>query len=250
MTSLLVEYVWVLLSIVLLEGILTVDNSVVLAVLMKNLPENQRKKELFYGLTGALLFRCIALFMISCIIDLWQIQAIGAMYLLYISGRNVYKRTVQKEIRGAHIQKQRDFWWTLLKIEIIDLAFAMDSIFVAVTLTMNLPKTNLASIGELDVGQFALILVGSMMGIIMMRFTTFTVEKIIKSRPKLEISLFLVVGWVGIKLAIYALSHSRFHMIPHTFPESTGWHITFWTVFIGIVMGGWIFSNRKSTERM
>lgn len=56
----LLEYIWALLILILLEGILTIDNAIVFAFLMKKLPENQRKKELFYGLRGALLFRFIA----------------------------------------------------------------------------------------------------------------------------------------------------------------------------------------------
>ncbi|OLR24748.1 hypothetical protein BLD50_15870 [Bacillus cereus] len=241
---LLVEYIWALVMLIILEGILTIDNAIVFAFLIKKLPENQRKKELFYGLTGALIFRFIALCMISLLLDVWQVQALGAIYLMYIAGKNLFKKANQKAIRGKHIQKQEDFWRILLKVELLDLAFAIDSIFVAVALTMNLPKTNLCNIGELDIGQFSLVLVGGMTGLIIMRFATSAFEKIIKSRPKLNVTVSLVIGWVGIKLAVYALAHSPLSMVAHSFPESTTWKTLFWTIFIGIVIGGWIFSAR------
>lgn len=52
--SMLLEYGWVLLILVGLEGILAADNAVVMAVMVKHLPVEQRKKALFYGLLGHL----------------------------------------------------------------------------------------------------------------------------------------------------------------------------------------------------
>ncbi len=50
--SLLLEYGWVLLILIALEGILAADNALVLAIMVKHLPEEKRKKALFYGLAG------------------------------------------------------------------------------------------------------------------------------------------------------------------------------------------------------
>ncbi len=54
--SLLLEYGWVLLILIALEGILAADNALVLAIMVKHLPEEKRKKALFYGLAGAFVF--------------------------------------------------------------------------------------------------------------------------------------------------------------------------------------------------
>lgn len=61
----LLEYGWVLLVLIGLEGILAADNAVVMAVMVKHLPEKQQKRALFYGLLGAFVFRFTALFLIS-----------------------------------------------------------------------------------------------------------------------------------------------------------------------------------------
>ena len=89
-TSMLLEYGWVLLVLVGLEGILAADNAVVMAVMVKHLPADEQKKALFYGLLGAFVFRFATLFMISFLADVWQVQAIGALYLLFISIHNLY----------------------------------------------------------------------------------------------------------------------------------------------------------------
>lgn len=47
---LLLEYGWVLLVLIALEGILAADNAVVLAMIVRHLPENERKKLYFMGL--------------------------------------------------------------------------------------------------------------------------------------------------------------------------------------------------------
>ena len=91
-TSLILEYGWVLLVLVGLEGILAADNAVVMAVMVKHLPSEQQKKALFYGLLGAFVFRFASLFMISFLADVWQVQAIGALYLLYICVQGTSKR--------------------------------------------------------------------------------------------------------------------------------------------------------------
>ena len=82
--SLILPYLWVLLVLVFLEGLLAADNAIVMAVMVKHLPPKQRKST-FYGLLGAFIFRFIALFLISIIANFWWIQAAGAVYLIYMS---------------------------------------------------------------------------------------------------------------------------------------------------------------------
>ena len=63
--SILLEYGWVLLVLIALEGILAADNAVVMAVMVKHLPKDQQRKALFYGLLGAFVFRFFSLLIIS-----------------------------------------------------------------------------------------------------------------------------------------------------------------------------------------
>lgn len=84
MEAILLQYGWVLIVLVVLEGLLAADNAVVMAVMVKHLPQEQQKKALFYGLFGALIFRFSALFVITVLVNYWQIQAVGAKDIYYL----------------------------------------------------------------------------------------------------------------------------------------------------------------------
>ena len=71
--QLIIEYVWVLVILVGLEGLLAADNALVLAVMVRHLPEKERKRALFYGLAGAFVLRFGSLFIISFLVDVWQV---------------------------------------------------------------------------------------------------------------------------------------------------------------------------------
>lgn len=95
--GLFLEYGWVLLVLVALEGLLAADNALVLAIMVKHLPDEERKKALFYGLAGAFVFRFGSLFIISYLVDIWQVQAIGALYLLFIAGNHIFRKVLFKK---------------------------------------------------------------------------------------------------------------------------------------------------------
>ena len=68
-----------------------------MAVMVKHLPKAQQKKALFYGLFGAFVFRFAALFMITFLVNIWQVQALGAAYLLFISIKHIYDQRKKQE---------------------------------------------------------------------------------------------------------------------------------------------------------
>ncbi|MDU4960615.1 MAG: TerC family protein [Sporomusaceae bacterium] len=235
---------------IFLEGILAADNAAVLAVMVKHLPEKERKKALFYGLAGAFVFRIASLFAISLLIDWWQLQAIGAVYLIVLSLHHLFKRYRSKPGRDdAQLQQQGSgFWMTVLKVEIADIAFAADSILAAVALAVSLPPTNLPPIGGMDGGHFWVVFAGGFAGLVLMRFAAQWFVRILLHRPGLETAAYLLVGWVGIKLAVYTLSHPGVGWLAAGFSAATEWKLIFWVVFLTIVIGGW-FLSPVVTER-
>ncbi|MBC1917661.1 TerC family protein [Listeria booriae] len=248
-TAMILEYGWVLLVLIGLEGILAADNAVVMAVMVKHLPDEQQKKALFYGLIGAFVFRFAALFLISFLAEVWQVQALGAAYLLYICISHMWKHAKGKD--DDHKVKEgkvSSFWMTVLKVEIADIAFAIDSMLAAVALAITLPATGWGTIGGLDTGQFAVMFIGGLIGLICIRFAATQFVKLLKKYPSLETAAFLIVGWVGVKLVVYTLAHPELGIIPEHFPHSTVWKLTFWAVMIGIIIWGWLVSVRAAKK--
>ncbi|AOZ91948.1 TerC family protein [Paenibacillus crassostreae] len=255
--GLILEYGWVLLVLVGLEGLLAADNALVLAIMVKHLPDKQRKKALFYGLAGAFVFRAGSLFIISFLVDIWQVQAIGALYLLFICVNNIVRKLFSKKAKEKEASKatsevkeatKANFWMTVLKVEVADIAFAVDSILAAVALAVALPPSGIPHIGGLDGGQFLVVFAGGFMGLIIMRFAASYFVKLLHSRPGLEIAAFVIVGWVGVKLAIITLAHPSLGVLPETFAHSTAWKATFYIVLVLIAVVGWFASSKVDVE--
>ncbi|EXX88059.1 TerC family protein, partial [Paenibacillus darwinianus] len=105
----------------------------------------------------------------------------------------------------------------------------------------------LPQIGGLDGGHFLVILAGGIIGLVIMRFAASYFSNLLVRRPGLETAAFMIVGWVGVKLAIYTLSHPEVGVLSKSFPKSVGWKIIFWGVMILIAAGGWFLSKEKNT---
>ncbi len=252
MESILLQYGWVLIVLVVLEGLLAADNAVVMAVMVKHLPWEQQKKALFYGLFGALIFRFSALFVITVLVNYWQIQAMGAAYLLFISAKNIYdlryKGDSNEESNDEAVKKGASFWMTVLKVEVADIAFAIDSMLAAVAIAVTLPQLGNFAIGGINGGQFIVMLLGGFIGVIMMRFAAQWFVKILNDYPSLETAAFLIVGWVGVKLVVLTLSHEKVGILPVEFPHSTVWELTFWIVLVAIALVGYLVGVRHKHQ--
>ncbi|WP_018750236.1 TerC family protein [Paenibacillus sanguinis] len=255
--SIFMEYAWVLIVLVVLEGLLAADNALVLAIMVKHLPDEERKKALFYGLAGAFIFRLLSLFIISFLVNVWQVQAIGALYLFFISLNHIIRKVFLKKLEpeqenamgAGSTKKKAGFWMTVLKVELADIAFAVDSILAAVALAVVLPDTSLPSIGGMDGGQFLVVFLGGFIGMIIMRFAANLFVGLLKRKPGLEIAAFIIVGWVGVKLAVYTMAHPALAMIPESFAKSPAWKLTFYIVLIAIAAAGWFLSKDKDEKK-
>ena len=72
----------VILNLILIESLLSVDNAAVLATMVMDLPKDQRKKALKYGIVGAYVFRGICLFFAALLIQIWWFKPLGGIYLI------------------------------------------------------------------------------------------------------------------------------------------------------------------------
>lgn len=247
-TQILIQYVIVLLSLILLEGLLSADNAIVLAVMVRHLPPKEQKHALMYGLAGALIFRIIAIFLITVLAQYWEIQVLGGLYLLYMAGAHIKeffdKRKEDETEEIVEPKKQSGFWATVIKVELTDIAFAIDSILAAVAIAITLPHISETSIGGINLGQFTVMVIGGFVGVVIMRYAANIFIRVLETKPGLEIAAFLIVGWVGIKLFVIAAAHEKLALIPHDFPHSTLWTVIFWVVLLGLLVWGVLVSKR------
>ena len=71
--------------LIILEGVLSIDNALVLGLLAKRLPESQRKRALMYGLVGAFVFRLIAIGFAQMLLSIKAVKLVGGGYLLFVA---------------------------------------------------------------------------------------------------------------------------------------------------------------------
>lgn len=252
MGSIWIEYGWALLILIGLEGLLSADNALVLAVIAKHLPDDQKKRAINYGIIIAFIFRFGALFAISFIANVWWVQAVGAAYLLYLGLKHILKDKFGKKDVNQHEEEEKSagkgFWPTVGKIALADLAFAIDSILAAVAIALGLPDSKFREIGGMDGAQFLVVVLGGIAGLILIKFAATWFVKLLEKRPALETTAYAIVAWVGVKLAVITLAHKDIGVLDPHFPHSALWTLIFYGVLVGIALIGWFSPRNKRSN--
>lgn len=83
--------------LVLLEGVLSIDNALVLGLLAKRLPPHQRARALSYGLIGAFVFRVIAIATASFLLQWTFVKFLGGFYLVFIAVKHLFFESHEEE---------------------------------------------------------------------------------------------------------------------------------------------------------
>ena len=176
--------------LVALEGLLSADNAMVLAILVLGLPKEHQQKALRYGIVGAFGFRSLATLLAAYLISLAWVKLAGAGYLFYLSYRHFFRPDVAsgrgKPPPAAPWLGMTAFWATVVKVELTDIVFAIDSILVAVAMS---PK-------------LWVILTGGILGIVMMRLVIGQLLSLVERYPPLIDGAFLIIAWVALKLVL------------------------------------------------
>lgn len=180
--------------LVLLEGLLSADNALVLAILVLGLPRHQQRKALRYGILGAFAFRITATLLAAYMIRLGWVKLVGALYLLYLSYKHFFQSGGTEARRRARQARPwlglSAFWATVVKVELTDIVFAVDSILVAVAMS---PK-------------LWVVVTGGVLGIIAMRLLIGQLIGVVQRYPALVDGAFVIIAWVGIKLLLEYLN--------------------------------------------
>ena len=176
--------------LVLLEGLLSADNAMVLAVLVLGLPRREQRKALQYGILGAFAFRVVAIVLAAYLIQLQFVMLVGAAYLLWLpyshftGSADAAERRRPKQARSW--LGMSPFWSTVVKVELTDIVFAIDSILVAVAMSDKL----------------WVIITGGILGVIAMRLVIGQLLALVNRYPTLVDGAFVIIAWVGIKLVL------------------------------------------------
>jgi len=187
-------------TLAILEGILSVDNSLVLAILVRTLPKEQQKKALMYGIFGAFFFRVVALVFAAHLMRFLAFKIIGGGYLVYLAMKHMFF-FYKEDAHQARPKVASSFWKTVLIVELTDIAFSIDSITTAVAMSNKL----------------LIIWLAGIMGIIFLRFAAGVFIRLLEKLPRLEDLAYQLIFFVGTKLLLEGfhieISHGVFWMM-------------------------------------
>ncbi len=219
------QAVYVILTLIVLEGLLSADNALVMAIMVRPLPKHQQKRALMYGVAGAFVFRFLMLAVAHWVIKLWYLRAAGGLYLAYLAGRHFKQRASNSA--KAVTASSSSFWGTVALVELTDITFALDSVLVAVGLSDNL----------------WIVFAGVALGIVAVRVAAGGFLKVLERWPGLEDVAYLLIGWISAKLLIE--SYGMFADAQ----EIEMPHVLFWIGMALIAVGGTIHAIRTAKRQ-
>lgn len=204
----------IILTLIVMEGVLSIDNAAVLATMVRHLPEEQRVKALRYWIFWAYAFRGLALLFASIIIQFWIFKLLGGLYLIYLAYSHFTKPPHSDSITNT---VSKGFWMTVVSVELMDMVFSIDNVLAAVAMS---PK-------------LWVVMVGVAIGILAMRFVAGGFIKLMEKYPALETSAYIVIGILGAKLTL----HVVFELLGlHHMAELVSGHVasmvTSWATFV------------------
>lgn len=183
-----VETSLLLLILVALEAVLSADNAIALAAIAQGLktPEEQRKA-LNIGLIAAYVLRITLIFTATWVINFWQVELLGALYLLWL----VFRYFTSSEDDKGHSRNLEfaSLWQAIPMIAVTDLAFSLDSVTTAIAVAEDI----------------WLIVIGGTIGVITLRFLAGLFIRWLDEFSHLEDAGFVTVGFVGVQLLLKAV---------------------------------------------
>jgi len=176
--------------LVVLEGLLSADNALVMAIMVLGLPRTEHKKALHYGLVGGFAFRIAATLLAVYLIQVAWVKLLGGLYLLYLTYSHFWGHEEGADRRQPPRARpwlgMSAFWATVARVELINLAFSIDSILVAVAMS---PKR-------------WVVITGGILGIVAMRLVVGQLLVLVQRYPALVDGAFVIIAWVGLKLGL------------------------------------------------
>jgi len=178
----------VILGLILIEGLLSVDNALAIAAMASHLNPKQRSLAMNLGYVGAYGFRVIALVFAAQIIGNPWVKLVGALYLVWL----MCEHFVEEEAGPGEAGEKggishSGFASTVMMIALMDLSLSVDNVVAAIALSPN---------------KLWPVYVGVTIGIVCLRLVAGVAVKLIERCPVLEHTAFILVGYVGLLLLV------------------------------------------------
>ncbi|MBI5665461.1 MAG: TerC family protein [Nitrospirae bacterium] len=177
------NFLYSLVSIVIIDLILAGDNAVVIAMAVRSLPLEQRKKGIFYGAGAAVLLRVIATFFIAQLLQMNYIKLIGGALILWIAVKLFVEGVPEENLR----KEATTIAQAIKVIVIADITMATD---------------NMLAVGGASHGNLFLLLFGLGLSIPFVVFTSNLLSTLMDKYPVIIYIGAAILGKVGGEMMI------------------------------------------------
>lgn len=224
------QNLYIILMLILMEGLLSVDNALVLGAKADSLKNpKDAKKALMYGMWGAFLFRAVFIFLGVWLTKLWVIKLVGALYLLKLAIDHF--KGGEEESEPAWINKLLNklglnispLWMAIIAIEFMDLTFSVDSILAALALS----------------NKFWVLFVGGCLGIIMMRGVANLFMKLVSKFPLMKHTAYVLIALIAVKMGL-GTAHNIAGLFGHKMQEIHIDELHFFGVVVVVFLGTFV----------
>ena len=193
------EILTLLPILISLEILLSADNAIALASLTKYLKNStDRTNALNIGITISLIFRILLILLSGFLLKFLFIRIFAGLYLIYLFFSNVILRNKKIDTSLSDdlsiTNKNFDFLKVVALLSITDLAFSIDSITTAVAIS----------------DQYILIVIGVLIGVIALRFTSEIFLRLLEYFIRLEMAGYVAILIIGVKLILNTIVRESF----------------------------------------
>jgi len=118
------EFAVALLSIMLVNIVLSGDNAVVIAMAVRSLPDKQRKQGILYGTGIAVLLRIVLTFFAAKLLDIPFMKLAGGILIAWIAVKLFLEEGAEENAEN----KPKNVWKAITTILIADLVMSVDNV--------------------------------------------------------------------------------------------------------------------------
>ncbi len=156
------QALWAFLAIIMIDIVLAGDNALVIGMAANKLPDHLRKKAIFWGTFGAIAIRFISVAVLTYLLMIPGLRAIGAAALVWIGWKLVFNHDEH------NIEAKDTFWSAIGTIIVADAVMGID---------------NALGIAAAANGSFVLVIAGLLISVPIILFGATMVSKILQRWP-------------------------------------------------------------------
>ena len=177
------EFLTSLLSIIMINVVLSGDNAVVIAMAVRSLPRAQRQKGILIGAAGAVLLRIILTFFVARFLETPYLKVIGGLLILWLAVKLFVDVNPENEV-----DREASTIWQALKIIVIaDVTMSLD---------------NMLGVGAASKGNLLLLIFGLTTSIPIMIFTSNLLSMLMDKYPIIITIGAALLGKVGAEMIV------------------------------------------------